>query len=49
MVSTGGHRAAIGMVSMKLLGFHFIEGLDDDVNAWSATTDAVVRQGPVNE
>jgi rhodanese-related sulfurtransferase len=43
MVSTSGHRAAIGMVSMQLLGFHFIRGLDDDVKAWSATTDAVVR------
>lgn len=43
VVSTSGHRAAIGMLSMQLLGFHFIRGLDGDVKAWSATTDAVVR------
>ena len=43
VVSTSGHRAAIGMVSMQLLGFHFVSGLDGDVREWRATTDAVVH------
>jgi rhodanese-related sulfurtransferase len=43
VVSTSGHRAAIGMVSMQLLGFHFVSGLDGDVRDWRATTDAVVH------
>ena len=34
VVSTSGHRAALGMMSMQLLGFHFIRGLEDGLDAW---------------
>jgi rhodanese-related sulfurtransferase len=36
VVSTSGHRAALGMMSMQLLGFHFVSALDGDVVAWRA-------------
>jgi rhodanese-related sulfurtransferase len=37
VVSTSGHRAALGMMSMQLLGFHFVRALDGDVQAWVAS------------
>jgi rhodanese-related sulfurtransferase len=40
VVSTSGHRAALGMMTMQLLGFHFVMALDGDLNAWT-------RVGPV--
>jgi rhodanese-related sulfurtransferase len=36
VVSTSTHRAALGMLSMQLLGFHFVSALEGDVIAWRA-------------
>jgi rhodanese-related sulfurtransferase len=36
VVSTSKHRAALGMVSMQLLGFHFVSALEGDMIAWRA-------------
>jgi rhodanese-related sulfurtransferase len=36
VVSTSNHRAALGMMSMQLIGFHFVSGLDGDAVAWRA-------------
>ena len=36
VVSTSGHRAALGMMAMQLVGFHFVSGFDGDVVAWRA-------------
>ena len=36
VVSTSTHRAALGMMSMQLLGFHFVSALEGDVIAWRA-------------
>jgi rhodanese-related sulfurtransferase len=36
VLSTSGHRAALGMMSMQLVGFHFVRGLDGDAVAWRA-------------
>jgi rhodanese-related sulfurtransferase len=36
VVSTSAHRAAIGMMAMQLVGFHFVSALDGDVLAWRA-------------
>ena len=35
-VSTGSHRATLGMMSMQLLGFHFVSALQGGLNAWIA-------------
>jgi rhodanese-related sulfurtransferase len=36
VVSTSKHRAALGMMSMQLVGFHFVSALEGDVIAWRA-------------
>jgi rhodanese-related sulfurtransferase len=38
VVSTSQHRAALGMMSMQLAGFHFVSALEGDVIAWRAGT-----------
>jgi rhodanese-related sulfurtransferase len=35
VISTSGHRAALGMMTMQLLGFHFVIALDGDLSAWT--------------
>jgi hypothetical protein len=35
IVSKSRHRAAIGMMSMQLLGFHFIQALDASLDDWT--------------
>ena len=35
-VSTSSHRATLGMMSMQLLGFHFVSALQGGLNAWIA-------------
>jgi rhodanese-related sulfurtransferase len=34
VVSRSGHRAALGMMTMQLLGFHFVGALDGDLGTW---------------
>jgi hypothetical protein len=34
VVSTSGHRASLGMLSMQLLGFHFIRALEGGLGNW---------------
>ncbi len=34
VVSKSGHRAALGMMSMQLLGFHFVRALDAGLDEW---------------
>jgi hypothetical protein len=34
MVSTSNHRASLGMLSMQLLGFHFIRALQGGFGSW---------------
>jgi rhodanese-related sulfurtransferase len=36
-ISTSSHRASIGMVTLQLLGYHFVNALRGDVRAWLAT------------
>ena len=43
IVSESSHRAAIGMMSMQLLGFHFIRALDEGLDAW---TPVKLPEGP---
>jgi rhodanese-related sulfurtransferase len=35
VVSASGHRAALGMMTMQLLGFHFVMALDADLSTWT--------------
>ena len=35
VVSASGHRAALGMMTMQLLGFHFVGALDGNLNTWT--------------
>jgi rhodanese-related sulfurtransferase len=34
VISKSGHRAALGMMTMQLLGFHFVSALDGNLDAW---------------
>jgi rhodanese-related sulfurtransferase len=36
-ISTSGHRASIGMVTLQLLGYHFVNALRGDVRTWLAS------------
>ena len=36
VMSTSPHRAALGMMTMQLLGFHFVSALEGDAIAWRA-------------
>jgi len=35
VVSTNNHRATLGMMSMQLLGFHFIRALEGGLGNWT--------------
>jgi hypothetical protein len=35
VLSASSHRAALGMMTMHLLGFHFVSALEADVNTWA--------------
>jgi hypothetical protein len=36
-ISTSTHRATLGMMTMQLLGFHFVNALQGGLDAWIAT------------
>jgi len=36
-IATSPHRATLGMVSLQLLGFHFVRSLNIDVAIWAAS------------
>jgi hypothetical protein len=43
VVSKSGHRAALGMVGMQLLGFHFVRALNVGLDEWKHESKAAGR------